>query len=108
HKFSGDGSGLSALNATQISAGTVNDARLSGNVARLDGAPVFSSDVSVGATHKFSGSGAGLTALNATQLSSGTVDDTRLSGNVALLNMGAAFASTVSAASFSTVGNVTA
>jgi alpha-tubulin suppressor-like RCC1 family protein len=64
--FSGDGSGLTSLNASALSSGTVPvarvpdldaakittgtlaDARLSANVARLDGSPVFSSDVRLG------------------------------------------------------------
>jgi hypothetical protein len=64
--FFGDGSGLTSLNASALSSGTVPvarvpdldaakittgtlaDARLSANVARLDGSPVFSSDVRLG------------------------------------------------------------
>jgi plastocyanin len=55
--FSGDGSLITALNATQLTSGTVPDARFP---ATLPAA-----------------SGANLTALNATQLTSGTVPDAR-------------------------------
>jgi plastocyanin len=55
--FSGVGSSLTALNATQLTSGTVPDARFP---ATLPAA-----------------SGANLTALNATQLTSGTVPDAR-------------------------------
>ncbi len=41
--FTGDGSGLTALNGTQITTGTIGDARLSANIARLDTAQGFSS-----------------------------------------------------------------
>ena len=53
----GNGSGLTALNATQLTSGTVPDARFP---ATLPAA-----------------SGANLTALNATQLTSGTIPDAR-------------------------------
>jgi hypothetical protein len=55
--FSGDGSLLTALNATQLTSGAIPDARFP---ATLPAA-----------------SGANLTALNATQLTSGTVPDAR-------------------------------
>jgi fibronectin-binding autotransporter adhesin len=85
--FSGSGANLTALNGSNISSGTVADARLSTNVTlagnsfnginqlvRLDGS---------GALPALSG--AGLTALNATNISTGTLSDGRLSSNVALL-----------------------
>ena len=40
--FTGNGSGLTALNADEITTGTINDARLSSNVALLDVAQAFS------------------------------------------------------------------
>jgi hypothetical protein len=80
--FEGSGAGLANLNAGGLS-GTVADARLSGNVALLSGAPTFAGAVTA---PSFSGSGAGLTALNAARLSSGTVPDARLGGNVARTN----------------------
>ena len=61
-KFRGDGSSLTALNASELRSGTLDDARLSANVARLDGNNAFSGtqsfgNVAVGGT--ISGSGAG-------------------------------------------------
>ena len=92
--FTGNGAALSNLNATQLTAGTLADARLSANVAFLSstqtftGANTFSSannsfygnvynGFSFIGTH-FSGSGSGLTALNASQLTSGTVPQAQL------------------------------
>lgn len=40
--FSGSGSGLTSLNASNISSGTMSDSRLSSNVVLLDGAQTFS------------------------------------------------------------------
>ena len=56
--FSGGGSSLTALNATQLTSGTVPDARFPATLPALNGA--------------------NLTALNATQLTSGTVPVLRL------------------------------
>jgi hypothetical protein len=47
--LAGDGAGLTALNAGSLATGTVADARLSPNVARLDGTNVF------GGTNLFAG-----------------------------------------------------
>ena len=41
NSFSGDGSGLTSLGAGNISSGTLNDARLSGNVALLNAGQTF-------------------------------------------------------------------
>ncbi len=84
--FTGSGAGLTALSATNLSTGTVADARLSANVALENAANTFSN-----AGNSFTGSGAGLTALSATNLATGTVADARLSGNVALRNAGNTF-----------------
>lgn len=70
--FSGDGSGLTSLNAANLS-GTIG----SGN---LPASPNFSGTVTASA---FSGNGSGLTSLNTTNLV-GTISDARLSANVAL------------------------
>ncbi len=83
----GDGSAITNLNATNITSGTLNDARLSTNVALYNangtytGANTFSN-----AANSFTGNGAGLTSLNASNISSGTLADARLSANVALLD----------------------
>jgi hypothetical protein len=80
---SGDGSGLTSLNASQLTSGTVNDARLSSNAALRNGNNVFTGSNTfngvVTATHTnnqfggtfigtLAGSGAGLTNLMASQL----------------------------------------
>ncbi len=76
------------LNATNISAGTLADARLSSNVT-LQG-NVFNGAgqlVQLNASSQLpSVSGALLTSLNASNISSGTLSDARLSSNVALLS----------------------
>ncbi len=91
--FTGSGGGLSNLNASQLTSGTVPDARLSPNVALLNGTNVFTGTnrfagvvIATNAGNQIAGSGAGLTALNANNLSSGAVADARLSANVPRLN----------------------
>jgi len=85
--FAGNGAGLTSLNAGNIAAGTLGDARLSTNVALLSGSQTFSgAKAFTNPANSFSGNGSGLTGLNASSLSSGTLADARLSGNVALLN----------------------
>jgi hypothetical protein len=74
--FTGDGSFLTGLNASNLAVGVLPDGRLSG---AYTGALSFSS-----AANSFTGSGAGLTGLNAGNLASGTVADARLSSNVPL------------------------
>ncbi|MCL4732051.1 MAG: hypothetical protein KJ044_16655, partial [Planctomycetes bacterium] len=84
NSFTGDGSALSDLNATSITSGTLNDARLSGNVPLLNAASLtFTGDISA---NSFTGDGSALSDLNATSITSGTLADARLSGNVPLLN----------------------
>ena len=85
----GAGSGLDAdlldgyhgsfyQDASNLNAGTLLDARLSGTYTR---ALTFSN-----ALNSFIGNGANLTNLNASNIASGTLADGRLSTNVALLN----------------------
>jgi hypothetical protein len=94
--FSGDGSSLTNLNASNIASGTLSDSRLSSNVPLLNGTNVFTgtnrfSGVTVvtNANNQFigvfSGNGGGLTNLNAANLTN-SIADARLSSNVALLN----------------------
>lgn len=90
--FSGDGSALTNLNATNLATGTVPTGRISGNYANISGVGTLNSgeitsgfgDINIGTNsvtaQSFSGSGANLTTLNATQLTSGTVPEARLSG----------------------------
>jgi len=70
--FSGSGASLSALNASNLSTGTIPTGRLTGTYS---GALTFSN-----ASNSFTGSGAGLTALNASNLSTGTIPTGTLSG----------------------------
>ena len=99
--FSGDGAGLTNLNAAQLAGGTLADARLSTNVALLNASQAFTSSNRfagvVTATNvantfvgSFTGNAAGLTNLDATDLT-GALADARLSTNVALLNTNQAF-----------------
>ncbi len=88
--ISGNGSGLTNLNASNVASGTLPDTRLSSNVALRNGANTFTADqtingnVSISGT--ISGSGSGLTNLNASNVASGTLPDANLSSNVALRN----------------------
>ncbi|HYE61143.1 MAG TPA: hypothetical protein VD997_04035 [Phycisphaerales bacterium] len=65
-------------NASNMSAGTLPSARLTGTYS----SPLTFSSPS----NAFTGSGAGLTSLNAAAVSTGLLADARLSANVALLN----------------------
>ena len=100
--FSGDGSGLTNLNASNINAGTLADARLSTNVAldnannTFTGTNTFSSatnanggivtnnaNINAG-TGTITGNGSGLTNLNASDVTTGTLADARLNSDVTL------------------------
>jgi len=86
--FSGDGSLITALNATELASGTVPDARFPATLPAASGANL----TALNATQLTTGtmpdarfpatlpaaSGANLTALNATQLTSGTVPISRI------------------------------
>ena len=108
--FVGNGSSLSNLTASQLTSGTIAEARLSTNVALLNGTNVFSgtnrfSNVVIATNANntlagtlsgtFSGNGAALTSLNAANISSGTLLDSRLSTNVALLSSNQTFTGAV-------------
>jgi len=70
NSFSGSGAGLTALNASNVSTGTLVDARLSANVPLLNGTQTFSGvNTFSSASNSFTGSGAGLTSLNPSNLS---------------------------------------
>jgi len=71
--FSGIGSSLTALNATQLTSGTIPDARFPATLPALSGANLTALPATLPAA-----SGANLTALNATELTSGTVPVLRL------------------------------
>jgi FG-GAP repeat/PKD domain/Chaperone of endosialidase len=79
------GSGLTNLNASNISNGTLADAHLSTNVATLSGVQTFADLKSFAGG--ISGNGSGLTNLNANNIGSGTLDNARL-GVVGVANGG--------------------
>ncbi|MCK5033035.1 MAG: hypothetical protein KAS18_05355, partial [Calditrichia bacterium] len=70
--FAGSGASLTALNASNLSTGTLPSGRLSG---AYSSALTFSS-----ASNSFTGSGAGLTGLSASNLGTGTLPSGRLNG----------------------------
>lgn len=90
--FAGDGSGLTAMSATQLTSGTVPDARFPATLPAASGANL----TALNATQLTSGtvpdarfpatlpaaSGANLTALNATNIASGTLDNARLPATI--------------------------
>jgi hypothetical protein len=91
--FSGNGSGLTTLNASNLSSGTVPDARIVSTsitqhqlsitgTGALNAGSITSGfgNIDIG-TSTFTGNGSGLTTLNASNLSSGTVGGARLGGN---------------------------
>ena len=62
--FSGNGAGLTNLSASALTSGTLADARLSTNVARLDTIQSFSESISFSnATGSFTGNAGGLTNI---------------------------------------------
>ena len=71
--FSGGGAALTALNATQLTSGTVPDARFPAVLPAVSGANLTALPATLPAA-----SGVNLTALNATELTSGTVSVLRL------------------------------
>jgi hypothetical protein len=89
--FSGNGSALTAINATAITTGTLDNARTSATSANgastivvRDANGSFAGNVITGTTGTFtniSGNGTSLTAINASNLSSGTVASARISGS---------------------------
>ncbi len=77
--LSGNGSGLTSLNASQLTSGTIPQTQLPGVV-------VTNNATGVTLSGTFSGNGSGLTSLNASQLTSGTIPQTRLPGVVVTNN----------------------
>jgi len=91
--FTGDGSGISNMNASNLASGTVPDARIASSsitqhqlqitgTGALDAGSITSNfgNINIG-TSVFTGNGSGLSSLNASNLSSGTVSGARLGGN---------------------------
>ncbi|HSY17300.1 MAG TPA: hypothetical protein VK815_03160 [Candidatus Acidoferrales bacterium] len=122
-QYSGVGSNLTSLSASQLTFGTVADARLSTNVALLNTNQIFSgtntftghviftgtnaftgpnvftgtnsfSNAANAFVGQFTGNGGNLTNLNGSAVAFGTVADARLSGNVALLSSNLTFTGT--------------
>ncbi len=81
--FTGNGSGVTDLDASELTAGTVS-------LARLPTALLTNTQSGITLTGTFSGNAAGLTNLDATDLT-GTIAEARLSTNVALLNTNQVF-----------------
>jgi hypothetical protein len=71
--IAGEGSGLTALNATNISSGTLDNARLPSAIS----------------VTSLTGDGSGLTALNATNISSGTLNNARLPSTITVTTVNA-------------------
>jgi hypothetical protein len=78
---SGNGSGISSINASNIASGTIANARTTGNTANSANTLVLrDASGNFGAntiTATFSGNGATLSAINASNISSGTIDNAR-------------------------------
>jgi len=106
----GNGSGLSSLNASNVSSGTIHNDRLStktgtGNIV-MSANPTLSGTITGGTfsgTH--TGNGSGLTTLNASNISTGTLHSDRLpsktgSGNV-VMSAGPTLSGTITGGTFS-------
>jgi hypothetical protein len=78
---SGNGVALTAINASNVTSGTLDNARTTGNTANSASTLVLrDTNGSFGAnivTATFSGNGATLSAINASNISSGTIDNSR-------------------------------
>lgn len=91
--FSGDGSAITAINASAITTGTLDNARTTAasangasTIVLRDANGSFAGNVVTGTTGTFtsvSGNGVALTAINASNISSGTVATARLGSGTA-------------------------
>jgi hypothetical protein len=86
-------------NASNLTAGTIANGRLSAQVARLDTNQTFSgqmtfSNAANAFSGAFTGSGGGLTGLNAANIASGLLADARLSTNIPRLDGANTFSAT--------------
>jgi len=108
NSFTGNGSDLTGLNASNIAAGTVADARLSNNVGLLNGTQIFTGAKSFSnLSNSFTGNGSGLTNLAAANLT-GEINDNRLSNNVGLLTGAQTFTGAKTFANFTMSTGATA
>ncbi|HEY0458244.1 MAG TPA: hypothetical protein VGC97_03765 [Pyrinomonadaceae bacterium] len=98
----GSGANLTSLNASNISNGTLADARLSANVARRNEENIFTQFVQFNVPPVASGEFIG--NLGANNIATGTLSDARLSANIPRLNAG----NTFSAANNNFAGRVSA
>ena len=80
---SGNGVALTAINASNVTSGTLDNARITGNTANSastivlrDANGSFGANIISGA---FSGDGSAINAINASNISSGTIDNSRTS-----------------------------
>ena len=84
--FSGDGSAINAINASNISSGTIDNSRTSAasangasTIVLRDGSGGFGAgDITA---NSISGNGVALTAINASNIASGTIDNARTSAS---------------------------
>jgi hypothetical protein len=85
--FSGDGSGINAINASNISSGTISNARTT--AASANGASTIVSRDSGGnfsantVTANFAGNGSAITDINASNITSGTLSNARTTASSA-------------------------
>jgi hypothetical protein len=111
--FSGVGSGITTLNASNLSSGTVPDARIAASSitqhqASITGTGALNSgsitsgfgNINIG-TSTFTGNGSGLGSLNGSNIASGTVSGSRLGGNQTMAGI-KTFSNTSSATSTTT------
>tara|TARA_R100001163_G_C5063804_1_gene201186 strand:+ start:289 stop:1461 length:1173 start_codon:yes stop_codon:yes gene_type:complete len=86
--FYGGGANLTSLNASNVSAGTLDNARLPAtiSVTNITASSLVSASL-------FYGGGANLTTLNASNVSAGTLDNARLPANISVTNLAGAGAS---------------
>jgi hypothetical protein len=117
--FTGNGSGLTTLNATNLSSGTVNTSRIAGAYTGITDVGTLASLTVTGdqtvttgnltlTAGTFTGNGSGLTTLNATNLSSGTVNTSRIAGAyTGITDVGTLASLTVTGDQTVTTGNLT-
>jgi hypothetical protein len=107
--FFGNGTGLTSLDATQLTTGTISNARLSNSVT-TQGNTFNGIDQLVqlnGLGYLPTLNGGNLTSLNASFVTSGTLSDARLTTNVALLDANQLFTGNNTFSSAITVNTLT-
>ena len=92
--FTGNGGGLTFLNATQLTTGVVPSGRVVGSYPSITGVGTLTvgaigsgfGNINIGSS-TFTGNGSGLTTLNASELTTGTVPNARISGSYSGFNI---------------------